>query len=164
MYGLRGGLGIEYDADGLPIDDGSGTTYTDTTGTSTGQTAGPYQIDYSGNTTCADGSVVGPGQSCPNQWLTSTGSSYSGSVYSAPSQSSSQWAAFATAMGKAGMTLAGINAIQPGTVVGANGQILRQSTGYAVPGTTLSTALGSNSTMIIGLVVVAGVLLFMGKK
>jgi hypothetical protein len=67
-------------------------------------------------------------------------------------------------MGKAGMTLAQINAIQPGTVVGANGQILRQATGIAVPGTTLSTALGSNSTMIIGLVAVAGLLLFMGKR
>jgi hypothetical protein len=48
--------------------------------------------------------------------------------------------------------------------VGANGTILRQSTGYAVPGTTLSTALGSNSTLIIALVVGAGLLLFMGKR
>ena len=176
MYGLRGGLGtIVCDENGENCYD-DGTTYGDTSG---GQCPGspgcpgyvdPLTLpvntnDQSGNTTCADGSVVGPGQACSNQqWTTSSGASYSGSVYSAPSQSSSQWAAFATAMGKAGMTLAEINAIQPGTVVGANGQILRQSTGYAVPGTTLSTTLGSNSTLIIALVIGAGLLLFMGKR
>src|SRR5271166_5916875 len=56
--------------------------------------------------------------------------------YVAPSVNSTQWAAFATALAKGGMTLAQINAIQPGTVVSANGAILRQSTGFAVPGTT----------------------------
>jgi hypothetical protein len=69
-------------------------------------------------------------------------------------------------MGKAGMTLAQINAIQPGTVVSANGTILRQSTGYAVPGSTLSTSLGSMSStsmlMLAGVAVVA--LMFMGGR
>ena len=51
----------------------------------------------------------------------------------APAQNSANWAAFATALAKSGMTLAEINAIQPGTVVSANGAILRQSTGLAVP-------------------------------
>jgi hypothetical protein len=174
MYGLRGGLGtIVCDENGENCYD-DGTTYGDTSG---GQCPGspgcPGYVDplavspinnQSGNTTCADGSVVGPGQACPNQWLTPAGTSYSGSVYSAPSQSSAQWAAFATQMAKGGLTLAEIDSIQPGTVVGANGTILRQSTGYAVPGTTLSTALGSNSTLIIALVVGAGLLLFMGKR
>jgi hypothetical protein len=167
MYGLRAGLGDDASDEAawdayLASVDAENTTY----GSSDGGAMGPYpSIDYSGNTTCADGSVVGPGVSCPNQWLTPAGTSYSGSLYQAPSQSSASWAAFATAMGKAGMTLAQINAIQPGTVVGANGQILRQSTGYAIPGTAaLTSALGSNSTMIIGLAAVAGLLLFMGKR
>jgi hypothetical protein len=96
----------------------------------------------------------------------SSGTPYTGSAYSVPSQSSAQWAAFATAMGKAGMTLAEINAIQPGTVVSANGTILRQATGIAVPGTTLSTTLGSmsSSTLMIVGVVVIGALLLMGRK
>ena len=37
------------------------------------------------------------------------------------------------ALAKAGLTLAKISSIQPGTVVSANGAILRQSTGLAVP-------------------------------
>jgi hypothetical protein len=87
---------------------------------------------------------------------TSSGASATG--YVAPSQSSAQWAAFAAALAKGGMTLAEINAIQPGTVVGANGQILRQATGLPVPvGTGLTAALGSSSSMLLigGVVVVA---------
>lgn len=82
-------------------------------------------------------------------------------TYTAPSQSSVQWASFATALAKAGLTLAEINAIQPGTVVGANGQILRQAAGYAVPvGTSVSLTGGSGGTLLmigalaIGLVLV----------
>jgi hypothetical protein len=40
-YGLRGGLGVEYDAEGFPIEDPANTTYTGTTGTSLGQQMGP---------------------------------------------------------------------------------------------------------------------------
>jgi len=78
-----------------------------------------------------------------------------------PSQSSSQWPAALAALTKAGLTLAEINAIQPGTVVGANGQILRQAAGYAVPvGTSVSLTGGSGGTLLaigalaIGLVLV----------
>jgi hypothetical protein len=152
MYGLRSGLGTEYDSEGLPIEDPANTTYGD------GTSGGTYPLDPFSQ----DGGVAVPQGG--SVFVTSTGTIYSGASYSAPSQSSTGWAAFATAMGKAGMTLAEINAIQPGTVVGANGQILRQSTGYAVPGTTLTSALGSNSTLIIGLVAVAGLMLFMGKR
>jgi len=80
--------------------------------------------------------------------------------YVAPSQSSTAWANFATALAKSGMTLAEINSIQPGTVVSANGAILRQATGLPVPvgtGTSLTTAFaGSGNLLMIGGVVIAG--------
>lgn len=65
----------------------------------------------------------------------------------APPQSSSQWANFAGQLLKSGMTLAEINAIQPGTVVSANGAILRQATGLPVPvgGSSITGAFGSIS-------------------
>jgi hypothetical protein len=74
--------------------------------------------------------------------------------YSAPSQSSAQWATFASNLAKMGFTLAQINAIQPGTVVSANGAILRQNPGYSVPaGGTASFNLGSSSSILyIGLI------------
>lgn len=84
----------------------------------------------------------------------------------APSQSSAQWAAFSTAALKDGLTLAEINSIQPGTVVGANGSILRQSPGFAVPvpGSIASSIAGISPTML--LIGGAGLLLvlMMGKK
>ena len=84
----------------------------------------------------------------------------------APAQSSANWAAFATAMGKAGMTLAQINAIQPGTVVSANGAILRQSTGLAVPVGGVTATLGANSStvLLIGGAVAAFVVIMMLSK
>jgi hypothetical protein len=70
--------------------------------------------------------------------------------YTAPSQNSSQWAAFASNLAKMGFTLAQINSITPGTVVGPNGQILRQNPGYSVPvGTSASLNLGSSSNVLI---------------
>jgi hypothetical protein len=181
MYGLRGGLGHGFV--GRQIGLGDDTTGDDTTvdtsttdGTTYGATSGgqcpgspgcpgyvdPSAASYAAPTTfttlCADGSAPIATGGCSSSGGYATG-------YTAPAQSSSAaWAAFATAMGKAGMTLAEINAIQPGTVVGANGTILRQASGIAVPGTTLATTLGSNSTLIIGLVVVGGLLLFMAKR
>jgi len=69
----------------------------------------------------------------------------------APAQNSAQWASFASNMLKSGLTLAEINSIQPGTVVSANGAILRQSTGYAVPVgsgvSTLTSSLASGNTI-----------------
>jgi hypothetical protein len=91
------------------------------------------------------------------------------SGYTAPAQNSAQWASFATQLMKSGMTLAEINAIQPGTVVSANGAILRQSTGYAVPAgsaaSTLATSLGtmSSSTLMIGALVIGAILLMSMK-
>jgi hypothetical protein len=65
------------------------------------------------------------------------------------------------------MTLAEINAIQPGTVVSANGSILRQATGLPVPvGTGITAALGSSSTMLLlgGVALVVVVMLMSGKS
>jgi hypothetical protein len=90
--------------------------------------------------------------------------------YAAPSQNSAQWASFANTLLKSGLTLAEINAIQPGTVVGPNGQILRQAPGFAVPvGSAASLALapGSLSSMLPWLLLAGGAFLFMsmaGKK
>ncbi len=88
-----------------------------------------------------------------------------GSV-TAPAQNSAQWAQFATAALKSGLTLAEINAIQPGTVVGPNGQILRQNPGYAVGTPTGALNLGSGIStsmlMLGGLALVA--ILFMSSK
>ena len=97
---------------------------------------------------------------------TPAGSSQSG--YVAPSQSSAQWSAFATQALKDGFTLAEINSIQPGTVVGANGSILRQTAGVPVPvGNSLSTSLSSISPsyLLFGGLAIAGIFLFsqMGK-
>jgi hypothetical protein len=76
--------------------------------------------------------------------------------YTAPSQNSAQWASFASNLAKMGFTLAQINAIQPGTVVQANGTILRQNPGYSVPvGSTIASSLGSGNTLLyvgVGLV------------
>lgn len=84
----------------------------------------------------------------------------------APSQSSAAWANFATQLSKAGLTLAEINAIQPGTVVGANGQILRQATGLPVPvGSGVTAALGSGgSTMLLLIVAGLAVVFMLSKK
>jgi hypothetical protein len=96
---------------------------------------------------------------------------YSGTVYTAPSQSNSaQWASFATQLAKMGLSLAQINAIQPGTVVSANGAILRQNPGYAVPvgsGTSQrASSLGGNTLLYIGggLLALLAVGSMMGKR
>ena len=103
-------------------------------------------------------------------YVDQSGTPATGPVYKAPaSNNSAQWASFATQLMKSGMTLAEINAIQPGTVVSANGAILRQNPGYAVGSTTtgtlnLGTGTMSTSTLLMigGLAVAA--LLFMGKR
>ena len=71
----------------------------------------------------------------------------------APAQNNTAaWANFATQLGKAGMTLAEINAIQPGTLVSPNGQILRQATGYPIiqPSTAAAFGLTGTSMALIG--------------
>lgn len=95
-----------------------------------------------------------------------TGQPYSGTTYTAPSQNSAQWASFASSLAKMGFDLAKINAIQPGTVVSANGAILRQNPGYAVGTSTGITAnLGMSTTTLVigGLGLLAVLFLFSGK-
>src|ERR1035437_2766072 len=94
----------------------------------------------------------------PAAYVTSAGTPYSGSAVTAPAQNSAQWASFATCLAKMGMTLASINSIQPGTVVGADGTILRQNPGYAVGTPTIASNLGmSTSTLLIAALVIGGV-------
>ncbi len=101
-----------------------------------------------------------PGAPAPVQTVTVSGTP----GYVAPSpNNSAQWAAFATQMLKSGMQLAQIQSIQPGTVVSANGAILRQSPGFAVPVTSSSTNIGlkantSTTTLIVAGLAVAAVL------
>jgi hypothetical protein len=162
---------------GTVVCDETGSCYDDGTTAAGGVTLTPVGC------TCVNGTCVEDGNSCSSgpavapQWVCPDGSlppasgvCPSGSQtqgYTAPAQNSAQWASFATQLMKSGMTLAEINAIQPGTVVAANGAILRQSTGYAVPvGSSVSTTLSSMSSstllMIGGLALVA--VLFMGGK
>ena len=85
---------------------------------------------------------------------------------SAPSsQNSAQWAAFASSLAKMGFTLAQINAIQPGTVVSANGAILRQNPGYAVGTPTMAGNLGISTTtlMVGGLLLIGAAFMFSGR-
>ena len=136
---------------GMGQDDDSGGTYTD-------YTQLPGAIPDTSSLT-----LNLPGLTTPSTGIIDLGVLPGGTMsidpstggYVVPSQSSTAWAQFATALAKGGMTLAEINAIQPGTVVGANGQILRQSTGYPVS-SAITTALGSSSTMLL----VAGVAAF----
>ena len=135
--------------------------------------------------TCVNGTCVESGDSCSSPlaassfcpdgtYATASGGCASGmppvSGYTAPAQNSAQWASFATQLMKSGMTLAEINAIQPGTVVSANGAILRQSTGYAVPvgsaASTLATSLStmsSSTLLIIGALVIGAILMSKGR-
>lgn len=128
-----------------------------------------FCADSSGATSTGDfgplcpASMIQVGNSCVSAggtppYVDSGGAPYSGPVYTAPSQNSAQWAQFAASLAKSGLTLAQINSIQPGTVVSANGAILRQNPGYSVPvgsGIPLSTSLGGNTMLYLG----AGLLL-----
>ena len=58
---------------------------------------------------------------------------------------------------KGGLSLAQIQAIQPGTVVSANGAILRQATGLPVPVTTSNTNLGLSASGSSGILIAAAV-------
>ena len=150
---LRRGLGDD------SVGDDSGGTYTDSGSLPGTLVMGPTQ-DTSGTTDLSSlfSSVGLSTASVPS--LTTGGASQTG--YVAPSQSSANWAAFATALSKSGMTLAEINAIQPGTVVSANGAILRQATGLPVPvGTGITAALGSSSSTLLLLGGAALLVMFM---
>jgi hypothetical protein len=140
-----GGLmGLGDDTTDLPFVDP--TTFASTTDTTAADlaallTAPPaYSAETSATPSAGAGTIVMPASTDP---------SFTGAV---------------TALAKMGLTLAEINSIQPGTVVGANGQILRQATGLPVPvGTnSLTTALGTGSSGMLllgGLALVAVLML-----
>lgn len=155
MYGLRAGLGdVQCYEDGTCEDVPTGTVTSTLPGDVLTYPAGAGQEPAT------------PGPASTGQFVDyTTGKTYVGATYTAPAKSSSQWASFAAAMGTAGFDLAKLSAIQPGTVLSANGAILRQNPGYAVGTPTTALNLGSNSTLIIALVVVAVAgLMFMGKR
>ena len=129
---------------------------------STTNTAPDYSSSQPGGVLVPEGGSVSFGTFLDS----TTGAPYSGPVYTAPSQSSSQWASFAAAMGKAGFDLAKLSAIQPGTVLSANGAILRQNPGYAVGTPTSSLNLGgmSTTTLLVGGLILVGVFMMMGRK
>jgi len=140
------GLGQD---DSLGVDLGSTV---DVVGSAAGNYALPVDSIVQGDTALATGSALG---------LPALGSDLSlpaGSVI-VPSQSAANWPAVVAQLAKTGMTLAEIQAIQPGTVVGANGQILRQATGYPVTTTGISTTGASSYLMIGGLALLAVLLL-----
>ena len=133
------GVDMESSVDETPVDYNSYDQ-------STGLVIGPFPISTSEVPTSSLGSSTLP----------------AGAI-TVPSQSSASWANAVTALAKAGLTLAEINAIQPGTVVGANGQILRQSTGYPVGTSASISTSGSSLLLYAGLGLVA-VLLIGGMK
>jgi hypothetical protein len=165
-YGLRGGLGDvcdpsapDFDLSACDLLSAAGQLVACSDGTMAASAAGcPAPAIVGNSVLCSDGVTWAPSAaSCP---------SGQGSIaYTAPSgtpaNNSAQWAAFSTALLKSGLTLAEIQAIQPGTVVSANGAILRQSTGVSV-GTSLGTM--STSTLLIGGVVILVLLMSMGKR
>ena len=150
--GLHGYRARAYRGMGTMVQDETGAWYDDGTPampdvnppSDFGPLCPPGMIQTS-PTSCASAS----GSSSLPPFLDSSGSPYSGPVYTAPSQNSAQWATFAAQLAKSGLTLAEINSIQPGTVVSANGAILRQNPGYAVPvGSSLSLTGGSSSSIL----------------
>lgn len=124
------------------------------------------------------GQILTPTIPTPTTWTCPSGQSMVSGVCTDPSTgglvaptggtSSTAWAAFAAQLAKSGMTLAEINAIQPGTVVSPNGAILRQATGYPVSaaGTSLTATLGTlgSSSMIWVLLAVGAIVLIGGRR
>jgi hypothetical protein len=156
---------------GLGQDDDSGGTYTDfsslpgaeptdTTMPYSGTTSMTVTPQTAGSTYLANGAIIPEGYYSPDNGQTII--AIPSNAITVPSQTSASWPAAVAAMTKAGLTLAEINTIQPGTVVGANGQILRQATGLPVPvGSGVTAALGSSSTTLLLLGGAALLVMFM---
>lgn len=172
------GLGEYRRMPGLGDDgDDIGGTYTDTgslpgatdTSVTTLSNVGPMN-PLTGNDdvgVTAGGAIIPSGYYSPDGGLTII--ALPSNSITVPSQSSASWPAAVAAMTKAGMTLAEINTIQPGTVVGANGQILRQAAGYPVSssgGTSFTAALGSSGSVLLigGLVIAALAFVMLSNK
>jgi hypothetical protein len=156
-YGMRG-LGTLVCDDMGCYDDGTGAV-------SSGAQSPDYGVIPQTTVPAAFATFQDIAQLNPGAYVTASGAPATGAAATAPAQNSAQWANFATSLAKMGFTLAQINAIQPGTVVSANGAILRQNPGYAVGTPTTGTLnLGglSTSTLLIAALVIGGV--FMMSK
>lgn len=164
-YMVRRGLGACGDC--ISFDDNGDCIATDTAScvTGNGSTAGPPPLDPTQQGVILD--TVDPTTGATTTTVNgSTG-------YVAPSGTSASnataWANFAAGLAKSGMTLAEINAIQPGTVVSANGAILRQATGIPVPvGNSITTSLSaagiSGNILMIGGLAILGLLAVSAMK
>ena len=155
-YGLRGlggrGLGamVCCDESGALYDDGTGTpgatppAVTDTVWTN------PYGTGLP---------ITTPISSLPAT-----------SQIAVPQQNTAAYAALAAQLVKGGFTLADLNAMQPGTVINPNGQIVRQAPGYAVTtgGTVAAGGLLSSGTSLtpwlIGGVAVVAIVAFGSRR
>ena len=167
-YRRMPGLGDDGDdIGGTYTDTGSLPGATDTSGASATDLSS-FTSGITGSTTAAAGGAIIPaGYYSPDGGLTII--ALPSDSITVPSQSSASWPAAVAALTKAGMTLAEINTIQPGTVVGANGQILRQAAGYPVSssgGTSFTAALGSNGSVLLigGLVIAALAIVMLSNK
>jgi hypothetical protein len=153
---------------------------------------GAQVCDESGCYDDGTGAAVAPGSTVPPASNILTGPVGSSPVYSTmpgtytdaqgntwanpvgavvPAQNTAAYANLAAQLVKGGFTLADLNAMQPGTVINPNGQIIRQSAGYAVTtggpvvGSTslLGSSSGSSVLMLAGLGI-AALLLFSSMK
>jgi len=114
--------------------------------------------------TDSSGAVIPAGYYSPDGGLTVVALPSGAAVI--PTPGAANYASAVAALIKGGMTLAEINAIQPGTVVSANGAILRQATGLAVPVGGVNAALGSSSTTLwlVGGAALLVLFMLMGSK
>lgn len=146
----------------------SGSTLSDLTGSAL-PPMGPTLIDTGSTSLDSLASSIGVDPSLLNQpsYNASTGlvsTNVNGQqALVAPSQSSAAWANFATAMTRAGVQLATLATIQPGTAVLPNGTIVSVPAGQSVYGTfgdLFSNMGAAGSYMPMIMLALGGVLLF----
>ena len=153
----------------------SGSSITDLTG-GTLPAMGPPVIDTSSTSLDSLATSIGVDPSLLNQgtsYNSSTGlvtTNVNGqSALVAPSQSSAAWANFATAMTKAGVQLATLATIQPGTAILPNGTIVSVPQGQSLYGTfgNLFSGIGGSPDIMmiagVGIGVIVLISLLKGK-
>ncbi len=110
--------------------------------------------------------------SMPGTYVDAQGNTWANPVATVvPAQNTAAYANLAAQLVKGGFTLADLNAMQPGTVINPNGQIIRQTAGYAVttggPVVGSTSLLGSSSgssVLMLASLAIAGLFLFSSMK
>jgi hypothetical protein len=169
-----------WDADGNPVAD-RGSRFNGLNGYGLrGRGLGALVCDQDGVNCYDDGTVTPASTVVPSSDTVWTNPYGAGSAYpiatpvaslpptatiAVPAQNTAAYAALASQLVKGGFTLADLNAMQPGTVINPNGQIIRQAPGYAVTsggavavGNPLTSL--ASSSMLLPLLGVAAVALF----